>query len=144
MGCTFSEQDIVELKAQSTSNHEGSDKVRILPEWMSNEKHSKCEKEKLSRPQFDIKGDSSESSFYNQIPPKAIKLATIIGKTEYFTGTEEYNPNPKMAHFLKQWDWAIDSLDDYRNSNGGGKQERSQSTYQYQGKSTFCCNNNAN
>ena len=104
---------------------------------MSNKKHSKYEKEKLARPQLDIKGDLRESSFYILNPPKAIKWETIIGKTEYFTGIDEYNPNPKMAHFLKQWGWAIDSLDDFRNSNGEKKQEPPQRTSQYQSKSTF-------
>merc|ERR1739845_319888 len=60
------------------------------------------EKEKLARPQLDIKG------------------------------IDEYNPSPKMAHFLKQWGWAIDSLDDFRNSNGEKKQEPPQRTSQYQ------------
>ena len=104
---------------------------------MSNKKHSKYEKEKLAHPQLDIKGDLSESSFYILNPPKAIKWETIIGKTEYFTGIDEYNPNPKMAHFLKQWGWAIDSLDDFHNSNGEKKQEPPQRTSQYQSKSTF-------
>ena len=104
---------------------------------MSNKKHSKYEKEKLARPQIDIKDDLSESSFHNLNPPKAVKWETIIGKTEYFTGIDEYNPNPKMAHFLEQWGWAIDSLDDFRNSNGEKKQEPPQRTSQYQSKSTF-------
>merc|ERR1711997_491169 len=55
------EQDIVELKAQTTSKHEGSDKVRILPDWMSNKKHSKCEKEKLAAPQLDKKALGSNN-----------------------------------------------------------------------------------
>ena len=60
------------------SKHQGSDKVRILPDWMSNEKHSKYERENLARPQFDIKGDLSESSFYIINHPNAIKWATVI------------------------------------------------------------------
>ena len=104
---------------------------------MSNKKHSKYEKEKLARPQLDIKGDLSDNSFHILNPPKAIKWETIIGITEYFTGIDEYNLNPKMAHFLKQWGWAIDSLDDFRNSNGEKKQEPPQRTSQYQSKSTF-------
>ena len=125
------------MTAQTTSKHQGSDKVRILPDWMSNEKHSKYERENLARPQFDIKGDLSDSSFYIINHPNAIKWDTMIGKPEYFTGAEEYNPNPKMAHFLKQWGWAIDSLDDFRNSNEEKKQDPPQQTYQYQSKSTL-------
>ena len=42
-----------------------------------------------------------------------------------------------MAHFLKQWGWAIDSLDDFRNRDGEKNQEPPQRTSQYQSKSTF-------